>query len=303
LDPVPHWHFVTYGLSELYTKESDDPETSGYGLELTFRLRCDPDEVDPPIWAVNFLQDLARYVFESGNAFDDGHWMTANGPIAAETETLLCSMAFAYDPELPAIDTPNGRLSFIQVIGLTADEERAAKHWKTRKLLDVLLPRMPLWTTDPTRPSLLDDNRIRAQVDHGKQRDGSSSGGIFADVDWIVQRRLLRSPLTHISIGAIAVEDLLTLLSLRLPFGRDLEVVDSEKSLQFLPATANSVTEEGGALIIRLTDESVHEFCRTLKTQEGTYVLGGLDGVRWRVQKSTIKDSAGKVTPPATPAT
>src|SRR3954447_25848966 len=36
--PVPHWHYATYGFSELYEKESDDPEYSGFGFELTFRL-------------------------------------------------------------------------------------------------------------------------------------------------------------------------------------------------------------------------------------------------------------------------
>ncbi|MCR4555521.1 MAG: suppressor of fused domain protein [Alphaproteobacteria bacterium] len=33
------WHFVTYGFSELYTKESKYPEISGYGFELTFKLK------------------------------------------------------------------------------------------------------------------------------------------------------------------------------------------------------------------------------------------------------------------------
>jgi hypothetical protein len=36
--PVPHWHYITYGFSELYAKESSDADTSGYGFELTFRL-------------------------------------------------------------------------------------------------------------------------------------------------------------------------------------------------------------------------------------------------------------------------
>ena len=72
LEPVPHWHIVTYGFSELYEKENGDPETSGYGFELTFRLTCDPAEEEPPSWALNFLQNLARYVFETGNVFRDG---------------------------------------------------------------------------------------------------------------------------------------------------------------------------------------------------------------------------------------
>ena len=38
-DAGDYWHFVTYGLSELYEKESEDKEWSGYGMEFTFKLR------------------------------------------------------------------------------------------------------------------------------------------------------------------------------------------------------------------------------------------------------------------------
>src|SRR5262245_58672455 len=48
-DPA-HWHFVTYGFSELYAKESDDPEVSGWGFELTFRLARGREEL-PPNWS------------------------------------------------------------------------------------------------------------------------------------------------------------------------------------------------------------------------------------------------------------
>ena len=46
MDPVPHWHYITYGFSELYEKESDDRERSGFGFELTLKVRSDKDE--PP---------------------------------------------------------------------------------------------------------------------------------------------------------------------------------------------------------------------------------------------------------------
>lgn len=36
-----YWHFVTYGLSELYEKESENKEISGYGMEFTFKLKKD----------------------------------------------------------------------------------------------------------------------------------------------------------------------------------------------------------------------------------------------------------------------
>ena len=32
-------------------------------------------------------------------------------------------MAFVYDPELPAINTPNGKVEFLQVVGITLDED------------------------------------------------------------------------------------------------------------------------------------------------------------------------------------
>lgn len=54
--PLPHWHFVTYGLSELYAKESEDLDHSGWGFELTFRLAAEPSD-EPPVWVMNMLQE------------------------------------------------------------------------------------------------------------------------------------------------------------------------------------------------------------------------------------------------------
>ena len=54
---VPHWHYVTYGFTELYEKESDISQESGYGFELTFRLKRGAEE-QPPAWPVNLLQKM-----------------------------------------------------------------------------------------------------------------------------------------------------------------------------------------------------------------------------------------------------
>lgn len=305
-DPVPHWHFVTYGFSELYSKESDDPEVSGYGFELTFRLAIAPEaaaDAEPPMWALGFLQNLARYVFQSGNVFKDGDWMTANGPIALEQATQICSMGFVTDPELAeSLATPNGSVAVLQVVGLTLDEERAAKQWRTRNLLDVLLPHMPLWVTDLGRASLLANPAVKQQVDEGSQRDGSSSGYLFTDVLGLKQtKRLLRKPLTQVTLGARQVEELVALLPLRLPFGRTLRVAGHEWQLLLEPAGAdgqNAVEWPGegeGAVVLCLTDATVQQFAQTLQPREGRYVLPLLPEVEWQVQKTTITDSTGKV--------
>lgn len=40
---------------------------SGFGFELTFRLRREPGETNPPTWPATLMQALARYVFQTGN--------------------------------------------------------------------------------------------------------------------------------------------------------------------------------------------------------------------------------------------
>lgn len=292
--PVPHWHFVTYGLSELYSKESTNPAVSGFGFELTFRVACNPNDDEPPRWAFSFLQNLARYVFQSGNTFNDGHWMTANGPIALDTATALCSMAFAFDPELLVIDTQHGRMAFLQIVGLTVDEERAAKRWNTRQLLDTLLPHMPLWVTDLGRASLLERASVRAQVGKCTKRDGSSSGSLFTDVlAWESRKRLMRAPVVEITIGARQIDELVALLPLRLPFDRPFWLRSHDGELQFLRGDTNEVIDEGRTLTLRLNDATVQAFSRTLQPCMGEYAVNGLANVRWRVEKTVIRDAQG----------
>ncbi len=87
-DPRPHWHFVTYGFSELHAKETEDPAVSGFGFELTFRL-AGAGDTEPPPWALSLLQNLGRYVFSSGNGFASGHYLDLNSPIALGRETAI----------------------------------------------------------------------------------------------------------------------------------------------------------------------------------------------------------------------
>ena len=55
-DPRPHWHYVTYGFSELRRKLFEDPDVSGWGFELSLRLACETGAVDPPDWPPKFLR-------------------------------------------------------------------------------------------------------------------------------------------------------------------------------------------------------------------------------------------------------
>jgi hypothetical protein len=294
--PVPHWHYVTFGFSELYGKEQEDEELSGYGFELTFRLRTVPGATEAPRWVFSLLQNLARYVFKTGNVFRPGEWMTANGPIALDTDTRICSMAMTNDPELPALETPNGRLEFIQVVGLTLEEEYAAKQWSPQHLLDTLLPRMPLWITDLDRSSLLDDPALAAQVKAGMERDGSGSGFLFTDVLGVEQRkRLLRAALTEVTLGARQVDELRALLPLRIPFGRPFTLAGRDWQLDFEPGDTCAVTVHDGSVAITMTPACAQDFARTLRARAGRYQLAQLASVAWIVQQTVIRDPDGNV--------
>lgn len=294
LEPLPHWHFVSYGLTELYGKDWDDPERSGFGFELTFRLACDAADEDQPMWAFSLMQNIARYVFQSGNVLKDGDWMNANGPIALDRETALRSLAFVSDPELPPIETPHGQVEFIQLVGLTLDEEAAAKRWQTPRLLDALLAHMPLWITDISRASLLDRPDVEEQVRTGTARDGSSTGALFTEVlHWSAQKSFLRPATIVVAIGAGQIEEFLLLLSLRLPFGREMRMFGPDATVVFAPGETDALAEQDGALRVQLSPASVDAIGRALRPVAGRYEVPGLKGIAWDVRQTQIRDASG----------
>lgn len=150
-----HFHFVTYGFSELYyDEESADKEFSKYGFELTFRLKME-NEDDNINWACNLLQNLAKYVFKSGKWFEEFHFIPANGPIRSEFYTEITALAFVLDPELGKIDTPHGEVMFLQMVGLTTSEyeelKQNPKTTETEKLIEKLKQNNKLLITDLNR--------------------------------------------------------------------------------------------------------------------------------------------------------
>ncbi len=93
------------------------------------------------MWPVLLLQRLGRYVFESGKWFAPGHTMKVSAGIDPQRpESAIGGLTFIEDPELGAIDTPNGEAQFLQVVGITADEFAAAKDGRARSVLERLVP-------------------------------------------------------------------------------------------------------------------------------------------------------------------
>ena len=102
-DGGDYWHFVSFGQTELYEKESDTKEISGYGYELTFKLKKDyyEDEEAEIRNICGILQMIARLTFTKGEIFRPFEF------IYTTVET---------------IKTPNGTVEFLELIGMTDAE-------------------------------------------------------------------------------------------------------------------------------------------------------------------------------------
>jgi hypothetical protein len=286
--PVPHWHYVTYGFSELYEKESEDLEYSGFGFELTFRLAL--LEEQPPRWPLDFLNNLARYVFRTGNCFNAGHYLHCNGPIALGTATDIRAILFAPEPELGEIDTPNGRLEFLQVVGITADELLQVKKWNAHSFLRVLGEQLPLLITDLDRHSILRAEDVRRLIQEKAESEGSNTSLLaVGEVSF-----LAHPGRTVVVLGANGIPDLKELLPLRLEFSRPLTVASTEGRIHFVPGTASAWREsQGGELEITLAPEQAQRLAGLLQPRAGTYSLPDVPELSFEVRKSEIKDAQG----------
>lgn len=120
--PGGYQHLVTYGISNLYVdEESFGGEHSGWGYELTIKLRADsPDDCH---WAAGSLGALARYTATSRRWFEP--WQFVGGganPLQVGSDTQLTSYLVVPDTEVPGIDTVHGRVDFLQLVGVTQAE-------------------------------------------------------------------------------------------------------------------------------------------------------------------------------------
>jgi len=287
-----HWHFITYGFSELYDKETDDPSTSGYGFELTIRVARDASEAEPSPWTFNFLQNLGRYVFSSGNVFEPGHYMNLNSPIAIGSETKIRGIAFMAEPELPKIATPNGSVEFIQIVGITEDEIRAIKRWDGRRFIESALEKLAGGVTDLARDSLLEDEEFARVVEARAEAEGSSTAILFPSVAHWQQH----DGRTTVTLGANGVRDLVEVFPRRLRYGRDLTIMAGNTAIRFAPADQPAVDAlDQDNLDIHITPKAAEEVQAAVRPVAGTYRFPSIPDVEIVVERSPIKDRDGNV--------
>lgn len=150
------WHFVTFGLSELYEKESEDSEYSGYGMEFTLRLKkgCYENEESELQCICGIFQSIARITFNSGELFNAWEWIYTGQKTGMDTRQLskLTGFFTIPDTKIPPIDTPNGKVEFVEFVGATDAE--LLKLQSKEITVEELYKRLGSDVTDYNRDSL-----------------------------------------------------------------------------------------------------------------------------------------------------
>jgi len=125
-DGGDYWHFVTYGLSELYEKESNNQDISGYGMEFTLKLKKDnyEDEEAEIKCICGILQAIARITFTKGELFKAYEYLYTGQTTGIDTKMQSNITGFITIPDnnFNSINTPNGTVDFVEFIGVTNDE-------------------------------------------------------------------------------------------------------------------------------------------------------------------------------------
>lgn len=135
------FHFVTYGLTDLYEKEGKDPNYSGFGYEFTLKLRKAglEDEMAELRGIAGILQSLARLTFEQGEQFYPNEYIYTGQETGMDARGLSRLTGFiTAEDEAGTIDTPNGKVDFIKLIGATDAELKAimAKTLRVQELAE-----------------------------------------------------------------------------------------------------------------------------------------------------------------------
>ncbi|MBQ8379955.1 MAG: suppressor of fused domain protein [Clostridia bacterium] len=133
-DGGDYWHFVSYGLSEIYEKESENKEISGYGMEFTLKLKKDKyeDEEAEIKGICGIFQMIARITFQNGEVFSPFEYLYTGQKEGIDTkmQSNITGFITILDTNAGSIDTPNGKVDFVEFIGVTDEELIALKDKK-----------------------------------------------------------------------------------------------------------------------------------------------------------------------------
>lgn len=144
------WVYVTSGMSNPW--EADEPEEfSGLGLELLMETQ------EEEIWALRALQTLTAYnlLLASGQV-EDLPLLEEGSRVALALSAALRAVMLVPPVSYPTSFTlKSGRVDFLQVVGITADELSFAQQNSSEELAEKLVSVTGGLLTQQKRPSVV----------------------------------------------------------------------------------------------------------------------------------------------------
>lgn len=164
---------------------TDVTTPGGFGFELTFRLKKEDNEQNPPTWPAAVMQALAKYVFQTGNVLCSGDHVSWHCPLD-NSESRIQHMLMTEDPHLGTALTPFGSVTFIQIVGVCLEELQSAQQWNGLGIIDLMKSVSAAGgeylVTDMRRGETIFeiDPELREAVDDGIATQGSNLSGVSA---------------------------------------------------------------------------------------------------------------------------
>ncbi len=268
----PHWLYVSYGFSDLNEKESEAPGLSGYGFELTLRLRVDEDSKSAATWPCDLLNDLARAVFQMDTVLKPGTALPLDNPIAPGSGTAIHAFAIVEDPELRSIKTANGTVAFLQVVGLTLDELDLLKRSQPDHFFSIARKGSgQLLILDLNRQSYLEDQSTKTLLQQSDSSACDSLGAISCPTaEWYFMTR------ASVCLPVSVIDPLKKQLMERVLNGFELTLNGSDCKIVFRTASIESFSIEDTALIIELPSDTTKAFAQKLQVVAAIHNFEGI---------------------------
>lgn len=244
----PHWHYVSFGFSDLHgdgrvhkVLSKDDVEgISGYGFELTFRLRKAPENSNSvheiPLWPCKLMQYLAKYVFKTGTQFHAGHHVPFGHVLpnlySTTGDTLIHDLMVTNDRQLKPFRTNLGSVEFLQLVGCFETELEAAQECNVAQIIDLFSTNRKtggsLLVTDMARRESIFDliPNAKKMIQEKIDKEGSQLGRVLARCAWTAESSQTNDthfrsiPLINLTFDLDAAKIFLKILRTRLRRGK-----------------------------------------------------------------------------------
>uniref|UniRef100_A0A8B9EWR0 Suppressor of fused homolog n=1 Tax=Amazona collaria TaxID=241587 RepID=A0A8B9EWR0_9PSIT len=186
LNVPEHWHYVSFGLSDLYGDNRVHDlfllvcGTSSFGFEGTSEKGISWQTLQTKYFMLLFLAE---------NTFCSGDHVSWHSPLD-NSESRIQHMLLTEDPQMQPVQTPFGVVTFLQIVGVCTEELHAAQQWNGQGILELLrtvpVAGGPWLITDMRRGETIFeiDPHLQERVDKGIETDGSNLSGVSAKCAW-----------------------------------------------------------------------------------------------------------------------